>query len=160
MDNYQTVLLVTGALAKLVIVSMVLERGLSVIFEHEWFVRATTKEVKDPLDENKKIRENRIPGLKASLSILASYFVCYHYNFDMLFVVLTGTSPKIFDPTGVVLTSLIVSGGSAGAILIFQGYLNLSKQGRDAAVEARKSNMEADKAAAVARTQAVSGGNL
>ena len=78
----------------------------------------------------------------------------------MLFVVLTGTSPKIFDPTGVVLTSLIVSGGSAGAILIFQGYLNLSKQGRDAAVEARKSNMEADKAAAVARTQAVSGGNL
>ena len=62
MDNYQTVLLVTGALAKLVIVSMVLERGLSVIFEHEWFVRATTKEVKDPLDENKKIRENRIPS--------------------------------------------------------------------------------------------------
>ena len=50
---------------------------------------------------------------------------------------------KPVDLPGVILTSLIVAGGSAGAILIFQGYLNLSKQGRDAVVEAKKAAAEA-----------------
>ena len=58
---------------------------------------------------------------------------------------------KPVDLPGVILTSLIVAGGSAGAILIFQGYLNLSKQGRDAVVEAKKAAAEADKAEAEAR---------
>ncbi len=43
MDNYQTFLNVAGALAKLVVVAMLLERALAVIFEYEWFVRITTK---------------------------------------------------------------------------------------------------------------------
>ncbi len=152
MDNYQTFVIVAGALAKLVVVAMLLERGLAVIFEYEWFVRLTTK----------KDGTSRFPGLKGILAPIAAYIICNEYDFDVLFVVLNGTYPKTVDPLGVALTSLIVAGGSAGAIMIFQGYLNLSKQGRDAAVEAKKTaaeadkvNAEADKAEAEARKRAV-----
>ena len=154
MDNYQTFILVAGALSKLVVVSMLLERGLAVIFEHEWFVRLTSQEIKDPVDSAKKIQVSKLPGLKGILALLASFAICNKYDFDVLVVVLTGANPKPVDPLGVALTSLIVAGGSAGAILIFQGYLNLSKQGRDAAVEAKKASADADKAEADARKKA------
>ncbi|WP_156778073.1 hypothetical protein [Chlorobium ferrooxidans] len=113
------------------------------IFEHELFSRITTRNVQDPNDSTKMTRESKIPGLKASISLFASYYICYYYSFDVMHVVLRGT-PYIIanaaglvvrnnaDPIGILLTSLIVAGGSAGAILIFQGYLNLSKEGRDA----------------------------
>ena len=149
MDNYQSFLIVTGALAKLAIIAMLLERGLAVIFEFEWFVRLTTKEIPDPSDSTKTIQTSRVPGLKSIIALLGSYTICSNYKFDVL--------SKVFDPMtettnvdqlGVMLTSLIVAGGSAGAILIFQGYLNLSKQGRDAVVEAKRAESAKQAAAA------------
>ena len=122
-----------------------------------FFVCVTTKKVPDPDDNTKNIRKNRIQGLKGCLALLASYLICYKYDFDVLFVVLNGAYPKTVDTLGVLLTSLIVAGGSAGAILIFQGYLNLSKQGRDAVIEAKKVAADADKAEAEARKQAAGG---
>jgi hypothetical protein len=158
MDNYQAFIVITGALAKLVIIATLLERGLAFIFEHEWFVRVTTKEVQDPSDNTKKIREKRVPGLKGIVAFLGAYLICNKYNFDVLFVIFNPEHPSNnVDQLGIVLTSLIVAGGSAGAILIFQGYLNLSKQGRDAVIDAKKATADADKAAAEAKKKAVEG---
>jgi hypothetical protein len=158
MDNYQAFLIVTGVLAKLVIIATLLERGLAFIFEYEWFVRLTTKEVEDPADKTKKIRVNRLPGLKGLIAFLGSYLICNTYNFDVLFVIFNpGIQSASPDQLGIVLTSLIVAGGSAGAILIFQGYLNLSKQGRDSVIDAKKAFAEADKAAAEAAKKAAGG---
>jgi hypothetical protein len=139
-DNYQSFIVVTSALAKLVIIATLLERGLSFIFEHEWFIRLTTKEITDPNDSTKKIGEkSRIPGLKGLVALFGSYLICNKYGFDVLFVIFypEAISPHA-DRLGIILTSLIVSGGSAGAILVFQGYLNMGKQGRDAVIEAKK----------------------
>ena len=158
MDNYQAFLIVSGALAKLAIIATLLERGLAFIFEYEWFVRLTTKEVQDPSDNTKKVRVNRFSGLKGLIAFLWSYLICYKYNFDVLFVVFNPDKPSPSpDQLGIVLTSLIVAGGSAGAILIFQGYLNLSKQGRDSVIDAKKAFAEAEKAAAEAAKKAAGG---
>lgn len=158
MDNYQEFVVVAGALAKLVIIATLLERGLAFIFEHEWFVRVTTKEVEDPSDNAKKIRVNRVPGLKGIVAFLGSYLICNKYNFDVLFVIFNPEQPSHnVDQLGIVLTSLIVAGGSAGAILVFQGYLNLSKQGRDAVIDAKKAAADTDKAVAEAKKKAVGG---
>jgi hypothetical protein len=139
MDSYQALIIVTSALTKLVIIATLLERGLAFIFEYEWFIRLTTKEVPDPNDNTKKIRENRIPGLKGFIALLGAYLVCNKYGFDVLFTIFNpGAASPQADRLGIMLTSLIVSGGSAGAILVFQGYLNLSKQGRDAVIDAKK----------------------
>ena len=40
-------------------------------------------------------------------------------------------------------TAFILAGGSAGAIAIFQGYLRMGKEVRDANIEALKSEAEA-----------------
>ena len=141
MDNYQSFIIVTSALAKLVIIATLLERGLAFIFEYEWFVRLTTQDLMDPNDKTKKIGEkSRLPGLKGIIAFLGSYLICNKYGFDVLYTVFNPETPVTHvDQLGVLLTSLIVSGGSAGAILVFQGYLNLSKQGRDAVIESKKS---------------------
>ncbi len=139
-DNYQSFIVVTSALAKLVIIATLLERGLAFVFEYEWFVRLSTVDVMDPSDATRKIGEkSRLPGLKGIVAFLGSYLICNKYGFDVLFTIFNpGTTADHADRLGVILTSLIVSGGSAGAILVFQGYLNLSKQGRDAVIEAKK----------------------
>ena len=129
--NYQAFVVVTGALAKLVIIATLLERGLSFIFEHEWFGRLTTKEMPDPNDNTKTIRDSIFPGLKGLIALLGSYLICYKHDFNVLTVIfnpLPKTPPPV-DPLGVFLTSLIVAGGSADD-LVFQGYLNLSKPGK------------------------------
>lgn len=140
MDNYQSFIIVSGALAKLVIIATLLERGLAFIFEYEWFVRLTTKDLMDPNDNTKKIGEkSRVPGLKGLIALLGSYLICNKYGFDVLSVIFNpGAASPHADKLGILLTSLIVSGGSAGAILVFQGYLNMSKQGRDAVIDAKK----------------------
>ncbi len=74
MDNYQSFIIVSGALAKLVIIATLLERGLAFIFEYEWFVRLTMVDIMDPNDNTKKIGEkSRIPGLKGLIALLGSY---------------------------------------------------------------------------------------
>jgi hypothetical protein len=59
--EYQEFLAVTGALCKLVILSMIIERGLAFIFEHEWFVALTTNENPDPNDPTKTVRVSNKP---------------------------------------------------------------------------------------------------
>ncbi len=135
--NYEAFVVVAGALAQLVIIATLLERGLSFIFEYEWFVRLTTKEVPDPGDTTKKIRENRIPGLKGLIALCGAYTICRLHQFDVLAVIFQPLGNPPVDQLGIFITSLIVAGGSAGAILVFQGYLNLGKQGRDAVIAAK-----------------------
>ncbi|MBF0475380.1 MAG: hypothetical protein HQK59_06000 [Deltaproteobacteria bacterium] len=155
MDDHLNFLLVAGVFFQLVVVSMLLERAMAVIFEYEWFVRLTTREVTDPNDKTKTIIEKRWSGLKGALAMLASFVICYIYKFDAFLVVLQPAKVLAVPPVppgliGIFITSLIVTGGSAGAILLFQGYLNFSKQARDAIVETKKASAEADKADAEA----------
>src|SRR5712692_8372003 len=81
--DYAQFLGVIGALLKLVVLSMLLERGLAVIFEHEWFIRLTTK----------NNREKRFSGLKGILALAAAMGVCFWYCFDVVGVVFGKPEP-------------------------------------------------------------------
>src|SRR5262245_16250104 len=136
----------TGALLKLVVLAMMLERGLAVIFEHEWFTRVFMREI--TASDGTKTRESKIPGLKGIIALAAAVALCWTYNFDVLATIF-GATP---GPIGVWATSFVAAGGSAGAIKLFQGFLGLNKDARDGMIEARKA--EADAAKLIAQANA------
>lgn len=140
--QYESFVMVLGALGQLVVAAMLVERALSFVFEHKWFTLLFVEQVPDPADPTKTITQNKIPGLKGIIALIVSVGISFGYNFDILHV-LFATSGT--DPIGILITGFVIAGGSAGAITIFQGYLNLSKGSRDAIIDAKKSKAESDK---------------
>lgn len=138
---YAEFLVVLGALTKLVVLSMIMERGLAFIFEHEWFMRLTYEETSDPGNPGKTIRKSRFPSLRGLVALAASIGLCHAYEFDILAALFN----KGVDGFGMSLTGIVVAGGSAGAIAIFQGFLNFNKDSRDAVIAAKKADAEAAK---------------
>ncbi len=139
-EQQELFLAITGALGKLVILSMVIERGLAFIFEHKWFVDVFTKEDISPDDPPKSIQKSKVPGLKGIIALSVSIFLCVTYKFDILSVLFSRGSAELL---GKVITGVVVAGGSSGAIAIFQGFLNINKESRDALLDAKKSQAEA-----------------
>src|SRR5688572_14197699 len=97
-EYYQTVL---GAIALVIVLSLVLERALSVPFE--WGVW-------DKWLEAKKLR--------APIALIVAWLVCVHMQFDML-QYLTKAEKSWVGPfsIGTLLTAAVIAGGSKGAIL-------------------------------------------
>ena len=141
--EYIAFLATTGALGKVVLAASVVERVLAVVFEHEWFERWFTEVIDDPEDGSKKKRVSKLPGLKGVLALAVSIGICFWYKFDFLAIVfpIGGTG----SPLGIIITGFVVAGGSAGAIALFQGYLNIGKEAREATIAARKAESEAAK---------------
>ena len=127
---------VVGALATLVLVATLVERALAFIFEHKWFVRLTTR-----LDAT-NTRVSKWPGLKGVLALAASLGISFGYDFDVLGVLFPGNDNAV---TGKLVTGFVIAGGSAGALTIFQGYLGIGKDSREAIIEARKAEASSAK---------------
>lgn len=133
---YNSLLNVLGALSLLVILSMLLERALALIFDYHWFQELSKK----------------YNGLKTPIAFAASWFTCSLVNFDVLSQLFTPpTDTPEPNAIGILITSAIVAGGSAGAIMLFQGVLNFSREARTSLIEAKIVNAEADLAEAKAR---------
>jgi hypothetical protein len=140
--QYETFVTILGALGKLVVAASIVERGLAFIFEHKWFIGLLMKESTDPADATKTVIKSKVPGLKGLIALACSIGISFGYGFDILHV-LFGTSKA--DSIGMLITGFVIAGGSAGAIAIFQGYLNISKDSRDAIIAARKAEAESAK---------------
>lgn len=120
---------VVGVLATLVLVATIVERMLAFVFEHDWFVRLTTR-----LDAA-NTRVSKWPGLKGVLALAASLGISFGYDFDIFKVLFPENSNEV---TGKLITGFVIAGGSAGALAIFQSYLGIGKDSRDAIIKARK----------------------
>ena len=122
-EYYQTAL---GAIALVIVLSLALERALSVPFE--WGVW-------DKWLEAKKLR--------APIALVVAWLVCVHMQFDML-QYLTRAEKSWVGPfsLGTLLTAAVIAGGSKGAILLFQGILGFGKGAVDARV-AKKTSVAA-----------------
>lgn len=146
--EYQEFLAVSGALTKLVVLSIIIERGLAFIFEHDWFVRLTTVKESQLSDQEKSAVKSKIPGLKGIIALFTSVGICMYYEFDIMSALFAN---NVKDEIGIFLTGITVAGGSAGAIAIFQGFLNINKQSRDALLEARKAQADSERLIASAK---------
>lgn len=154
----------TVALVKLVFIATIVERVLAFVFESEWFNQLyywKARQVPDPENPDKTIRRSRASGVKALLALALAGSICFVFEFDILAVLFanpsnvpgTVPSPRPPEPFGMLVTSFVVAGGSAGAIAIFQGYLNISKEARDANIAARQAEAKSAKEIAEYKAQ-------
>jgi hypothetical protein len=134
--GYASLLSTLGSLTQLVAIAMLLERGLSFVFEYHWFKRVSDK----------------VEGIKGPIALGVALLICFTYRFDIL--------AELFEPAGgsgvataigIIITATIIAGGSAGAISLFQGVLNWSKESRDARVRAKQLTAAAESREAEAR---------
>jgi hypothetical protein len=130
------------ALFKVVVLAIVLERGLSFIFE----IRLAGPRLRRRLPgepEAPMIAEILGATIKAGITYVAAFGLCFGFGFDV-FGPLFGVKPVAGPPVlEVFLTAAVVAGGSAGAIKLFQDVLGMSKTARDAAREAREEEAKA-----------------
>jgi len=135
-----------GELGRLVLLSLVLERALAWLFENEIINSLLTREA-PTATTGTRARQPRVPGIKSLIAFAIAAIVCFKYDFNVFFTILhTGTSYER-DTLGIWLTAGAVSGGSAGAIALFQSALNLNKEVRDAQTAAKIARAAADKQA-------------
>ena len=113
-----------GTLGTLVVVALLVERALAFVFEHEWYKRLTA-------DAD---GTSRYPGLKGLLTLASAFGISFGYGFDVLGVVLENSS---HDTAGRIVTGFVIAGGSSGALALFQGYLGIGKDARDAIMAAK-----------------------
>jgi len=121
-----------GTLGTLAIVALIVERALAFVFEHEWFKRLTSN----------TDGSSRYPGLKGLLTLAGSLGISFGYDFDVLRVLLENAN---HETAGKIVTGFVIAGGSSGALALFQGYLGIGKDARDAIMEAKIAKAESAK---------------
>lgn len=146
--QYAEFIRVLGDLSRLVVLSIILERGLAFIFEHDWFDAAFYRKVPDAAT-GVVTKQSKLPGLKGVIALASALGVCFLYDFNVVGTLFGATQ---IDRIGITMTAVVLAGGSAGAIAVFQGFLNMSKEARDARVAAQQA--EANSAKDVAEAAA------
>lgn len=122
----------------LIALSLILERGLSVVFEYRWYAKYFTGK-----------------GLKTPIAFALAWAICASYSFDIVQILFVQAHSTI---AGIFLTAAVAAGGSKVAISLFQGVLGLSNLARTerhhaiiSQAQAKTKQAEADKAESEAR---------
>jgi hypothetical protein len=146
--DLESIAVILGLLAKIVVLSMLLERALAFVFEFEWVARILTAErTPDGRAEPSTTATSRVPGLKAAIAFGVSWYVCRYYEVDAFAPLFNAQ----VSPTGTFLTAMVVAGGSAAAIGLFQGVFGFAKSTRELNTQAREAEAEARQSLAKAR---------
>lgn len=159
-------LLIAG-LTKLVVLAFVLERSLAYLFEHPWILALERDLTLRPApvaalsgveqeDEGSAAQTAR-RGLKSLIALGAAWGLCSTFNFNIL----AGLYPNDnHTGWGILLTAIIVAGGSQGAVTLMQSVLGLRastrkalRQAKEANAQAAKEKAEAEKLEATAKKQ-------
>jgi hypothetical protein len=98
------------------VLSVLLERALSVLFEHRGFIARFDK-----------------AGLKEPIAYGASLFVCWYWDFDAVSSIILRDSTTI---PGYLITAGIVAGGSKGSQKLFTDLLKVRSSAAKAKAEA------------------------
>lgn len=149
--EYTDFLHALGALAKVAALSLVLERAMAWLFENELINIVLTKPGTPTDAQPTPARTSRIPGLKSFVVFIVAAIICFKYQVNVFCSLLHTGNTYSADELGILLTAGVVAGGSAGAIALFQGVLNLNKEVRDAQKEAKVAEAQSVKTVALAK---------
>jgi hypothetical protein len=93
------------------VLAFMIERALAILFEHRLWIKLEDKW--------------GIKGLKELVAIALAYNLCAWASFDALALMFHKESSW----HSVLITALVVAGGSKGAVKLMQGYLGIKKAG-------------------------------
>ncbi len=120
----------TEVLVTIVILSMIIERALSIVFESRLFIEWT---------EKKKFR-----AMKESISFIVSAAVCLIWKFDAITVLLV-SSEEMTVP-GMIITGAVIAGGSKGSVKLFKdvlGFMSSAEKEKETKKEVRLETIKA-----------------
>lgn len=92
-------------LVTIVVLSMVVERALSVLFESRGFIERT----------------KNIKGVRELISFIVSVAVCLYWQFDAITILIVSNDEMTIP--GMIITGGVVAGGSKGSIKLFKDVL-------------------------------------
>lgn len=95
----------TEILITIIVLAFFVERALSLVFEHRYYVKHLGKK-----------------GWKEPVAFLLALVVCVGWKFDAIAVLLYGDSPT---PVGYGITAAIVAGGSKASIKLFHDLMKV-----------------------------------
>ncbi len=95
---------VLEALGAVILLSLIIERGLSVVFGHKLFVN--------------KLKGH---GWKEPIALLVSWAVIYYIEFDVIAVAFSQEENSMI---GYLVTAGVIAGGSKGSIALFSTWLD------------------------------------
>lgn len=93
-------------LVTIVVLSMLIERALSVLFESRPFIENVAP---------------KVGGSKELITLISSVTVCIVWKFDAISVLIVSSETMLIP--GMVITGLIIAGGSKGSVKLFKDVL-------------------------------------
>ena len=116
------------ALTGIIILSFLVERACALLFESRWWIAhfEDARVSNFPTSPKKGAEPKLLPAhqypLKVTIGFILALAVCYFWSFDAISIILL--SEKTGFP-GIIITALVVAGGSKAAIKLFHDILNI-----------------------------------
>jgi hypothetical protein len=130
----------TEVLITIVVLAFLLERAMSVLFEHRWFIRWSEGSLEQP-----KTRK----GLKEIIASLVCIAFCWWQGFDAISIILQSSETPTF--WGIVISGLIIAGGSKASIALFRDVLGFMSSAEKERTAINKMKVEASSEATRAK---------
>jgi hypothetical protein len=108
----------TEVLVVIVVLAFLIERALSLLFEHRLFVNAFADR-----------------GLKEPIALLVSVAIVRYWEFDALSILFQGDRTSF---AGYLITAAIIAGGSKGSMKLFQDLLKVRSSAEDVRKEVKE----------------------
>ncbi len=119
-------------LVTIVVFSFFIERALAVIFESQIFIdwaeakparKITKKDQEGNPQEYTKPAHPKKKGVRELISIIVSIGFCFAIRFDAITIILQSSDKMAF--WGMILTGLIIAGGSKASIALFHNVMGV-----------------------------------
>src|SRR5690606_31989735 len=103
----------TEVLATIILLSLLVERALSVLFESSWYIE--------------KFQEGKRTRFKELLAFIVSSAVCIVWDFDAISMIVLAERTSWF---GCIITGAVIAGGSKASIRLFRDWLGIKSTAR------------------------------
>ncbi len=121
------------ALVGIIILSFIVERACALLFESRWWItnfedarvgRVSTGQ--DNNDSTNSAELKLLPGqrypLKEAISFIVALVISYVWSFDAVSIILLSEQTSL---VGIIITALVIAGGSKASIKLFHNVLNI-----------------------------------
>jgi hypothetical protein len=112
-------------LCTIVVLAILLERAMSLVFEHRWFVKYLNDK-----------------GIKEIIMFAISFIVCLIWQFDIISIILVSDKTTFI---GVIISALIIAGGSKGSVKLFRDIMQIKSTAYKEMETQKSMNVAAEK---------------
>lgn len=135
---------VSEVLLTILILALLIERALALVFESRVFIERVAYTVRHEGGKDEGTITDAQPrnrGVKELIALAISFYVCWWWDFDALSVLLPVSHSKM-TIMGMLLTAMIIAGGSKGAAKLFSDWMGIKSSAQKEIDEVRKARRE------------------